>query len=88
MKSRYNIDVFSFSRIAANGDHKMSDAQAEMLEAINRRASIKKAKAMVDQTQQDYIQAEIKEKVQEDMVRKVNQKQADKAMDVSLLDRV
>lgn len=61
----------------------MSDVQADMLEAINRQASIKKAKAMVDQTQQEYVQAEMKDKVQGDMIRKINQKQADKAMDVS-----
>ena len=61
----------------------VSDAQVEVLEQIARKASIKKAKEMADTTQQEYILAEQKARAQEDTVRKIHQKQADKAMEVS-----
>ena len=60
----------------------MTDAKADMLEAINRRANVQKVKDLVDSTQQDYIQAEVKARVQEETVRKVNQMRVDQAMDV------
>ena len=54
-----------------------------VLEEINRQASVKKVKELVDTTQKEYISADAKARVQEDTMRKVNQKQADMAMDVS-----
>ena len=63
----------------------LSDAQAEVLEQITRKASIKKAKEMADATQREYILAETKARAQEDTVRKIHQKQADKAMEASLV---
>lgn len=60
----------------------MSDAQAEVLESIARRASKMKAKELSDATQQEYILAEAKARSQEEAMRKVHQKQVDKAMDV------
>ena len=61
----------------------VSDVQAEVMEQVVRKVSIKKAKEMADATQQEYILAEQKARVQEDTVRKIHQKQADKAMVVS-----
>ena len=61
----------------------VSDAQAEVLESIARRASKKKAKELSDATQQEYILAEAKARSQEAAVRKIHQKEADKAMEVS-----
>lgn len=66
----------------------MSDAQADLLEAITRQGNVKKAKDLVETTQQEYIQDEIKARVQEETVRKVHQKQADKEMDVRTLGLV
>ena len=60
----------------------MSDAQAEVLESIARRAGKKKAQELYDTTQQEYILAEAKARSQEEAMRKVHQKQVDKAMDV------
>jgi len=42
------------------------------------------AKEQADSTQREYVQAEVKTRVLEDTVRKVNQKAADLAMDVSV----
>lgn len=61
----------------------VSDAQAEVLESIVRKASKKKAKELFDKTQQEYIRADAKARTQEEAMRKVHQKQVDKAMDVS-----
>jgi hypothetical protein len=60
----------------------VSDAQVEVLESIARRASKKQANELSDTTQQEYILAEAKARSQEEAMRKVHQKQADKAMDV------
>ena len=62
----------------------VSDAQATVLEDINRRANRKSAHEMEDAVKQEYIQAERKSRAQEEAVRKVHQKEVDKAMDVSL----
>ena len=72
-------------RISESGSSPVgaSPAQAEVLEEIVRKASIKTAKEMADAQQQEYIQAEQKARAQEQAMRKVHQKQADKAMDVS-----
>lgn len=72
-------------RISESGSSPIgaSAAQAEVLEAIVRKASIKTAKEMADAQQQEYIQAEQKARAQEQAMRKVHQKQADRAMDVS-----
>ena len=61
----------------------MTDAQADLMEAINRKAGVKKAKDLLDTAQQEYVQADLKARAQEETVRKVNQKVVDKAMDVS-----
>lgn len=58
----------------------VSDAQAEVMEQIVRKANIKQAKDMADATQQEYIVAEQKARAQEDTVRKIHQKEADRAM--------
>ena len=63
----------------------VSDAQAEVLESIVRQASKKKAQELLNATQQEYIMAEAKLRSQEEAVRKIHQKQANKAMDVSRL---
>lgn len=63
----------------------VSDAQAEVLESIVRQANKKKAQELSNATQQDYIMAEAKARSQEEAVRKIHQKEADKAMDVSHL---
>ena len=72
-------------RISESGSSPVgaSAAQAEVLEEIVRKASIKTAKEMADAQQQEYIQADQKARAQEQAMRKVHQKQADKAMDVS-----
>lgn len=72
-------------RISESGSSPVgaSPAQAEVLEEIVRKASIKTAREMADAQQQEYIQAEQKARAQEQAMRKVHQKQADKAMDVS-----
>ena len=62
----------------------MSDSQVIVLEEISRKSNIKVAKEQADSTQREYIQADTKARVLEDTVRKVNQKAADLAMDVSL----
>ena len=54
-----------------------------MLEQIVRKANVKLAKEMADTQQQEYIVAEKKARAQEETMRKVHQKEADKAMDVS-----
>ena len=71
-------------RVKESEGSSLSDSQVTILEQINRRASIQKAKELVDSTQKEYIQAEAKARAQEDTVRKVHQKQADVAMDVSV----
>lgn len=66
----------------------VSDAQVEVLESIARRASKMKAKELSDATQQEYILAEAKARSQEEAMRKVHQKQVDKAMDEEQRQRV
>ena len=63
----------------------VSDAQAEVLESIIRQASKKKAQELSEATQREYVQAEAKARYQEEAVRKIHQKEANKAMDVSHL---
>ena len=63
----------------------VSDAQAEVLESIVRQASLKKAQELSKVTQQEYVMADAKARSQEEAVRKIHQKQADRAMDVSAL---
>lgn len=60
----------------------VSDAQVEVLESIARRAGKKTARELANATQQEYIQAEAKARSQEEAVRKIHQKEVDKAMDV------
>lgn len=48
-------------------------------------ANIKESKRMFDETKKEYEIAAQKSKAQEEALRQVNQKQADRAMDVSLL---
>lgn len=75
-------------RITEEGNHVVSDAQVEVLEAITRKASIKKAKKMADDTQKEYIQDEAKARSQEAAVRKAHQKEVDKAMAVRERERI
>ena len=72
-----------YSRMADKSEHPLTDAQANVLEDITRKVSIKKAKEMTDATQKEYILEQMKSKAQEDTIRKVNQMKVDKAMDVS-----
>ena len=58
----------------------------EVLEQIRRKANVKLAKEMADSQQQEYILAEQKARAQEETMRKVHQKEADKAMDVSAME--
>lgn len=46
-------------------------------------ANVKEAKAQKDATQKEYEQDEIRARAQEDAIRQVNQKMADKAMMVN-----
>lgn len=46
-------------------------------------ANVKEAKAQKDATQKEYEQDEIRARAQEDVIRQVNQKMADKAMMVN-----
>lgn len=80
----YVIFCNDHRRVSEKNGHTVSDSQVTVLEAINRRASIKDAKEQAESTQKEYIQAEAKARAQEDTVRKVHQKQVDLAMDVSL----
>ena len=64
-------------------DSTYSEAKGEVLSEITRKASIKKAKELAEETQQEYVMAEQKARVAEETVRKVHQKMADAAMDVS-----
>lgn len=66
----------------------VSDAQAEVLESIVRQASKKKAQELSSTTQQEYILAETKARSQEEAVRKIHQKEADKAMDEERKHRI
>ena len=59
-----------------------SEAKGDVLSELTRKASIKEAKQLADATQQEYVRAEQKTRAVEDTVRKVHQKQADRAMDV------
>ena len=54
-----------------------------MLESIAREAGKKEAKIMAETARQEYMTAEAKTRSQEETMRKVHQKQADRAMDVS-----
>ena len=60
----------------------LSLLKSDVLSEINRNASIKQAKEMADSQQLEYVMAEKKAHLQEDMIRKVHQKEADHAMDV------
>lgn len=59
-----------------------SDVKSDVLSEITRKAAIKEAKELADATQLEYVRADQKSKAGEETVRKVHQKQADKAMDV------
>jgi len=66
----------------------VTDSQVEVLEQIRRKANVKLAKEMADTQQQEYILAEQKARAQEETMRKVHQKEADKAMDQEKEERV
>ena len=73
-------------RVADSSDSNptpFSEVKSEVLTEISRKAAVKEAKQLADTTQQDYILAANKARVAEDTVRKVHQKQADAAMQVS-----
>lgn len=55
-----------------------------MLSEISRKAAIQEAKQLADATQEEYIHAQQKARAGEEMVRKIHQKEADKAMEVSV----
>jgi hypothetical protein len=57
--------------------------KGDVLSEISQKAAIQEAKQLADATQAEYIQAEQKTRVGEEVVRKIHQKEADKAMDVS-----
>ena len=84
------IRVYTLShchrRVAEAGegakDTTYSEAKSDVLSEISRKASIKKAKQLAEDTQQQYIIAERKARSEEETVRKIHQKQADKAMEV------
>ena len=52
---------------------------------ISRKASIREAKQLADATQEDYVRAEQKARTGEELVRKIHQKEVNRAMDVSLI---
>lgn len=60
----------------------LSLLKSDILTEINRNASIKQAKEMADAQQLEYVMADKKVHLQEDMIRKIHQKEADEAMDV------
>ena len=73
-------------RLIENGEPPqgaLSDAKAAVLESIAREAGKKEAKIMAETARQEYMTAEAKTRSQEETMRKVHQKQADRAMDVS-----
>ena len=55
-----------------------------MLSEISRKAAIREAKQLADATQEEYIHAQQKARAGEEMVRKIHQKEADNAMEVSV----
>ena len=59
------------------------EAKGEVLSEISQKRAIKEAKQLASATQEEYIMAEKKARVEEEMVRKVNQRKADHAMEVS-----
>ena len=80
-----NIVHAPHRRIAEAKDTKespYSEAKSDVLSELSRKAAIKEAKELANTTQQEYIRAEQKARVEEDTVRKVHQKQADAAMQV------
>ena len=64
-------------------DPAYSDAKSDVLTQISRKAAVKEAKQLAEATQQEYVRAEQKARVGEETVRKVHQKQADRAMEAS-----
>lgn len=66
----------------------LSLLKSDVLSEINRNASIKQAKEMADSQQLEYVMAEKKAHLQEDMIRKVHQKEADHAMDEEQKERI
>eukprot|EP00731_Ephydatia_muelleri_P017030 Em0010g128a len=66
----------------------LSLLKSDVLSEINRNASIKQAKEMADAQQLEYVMAEKKAHLQEDMIRKIHQKEADHAMDEEQKKRI
>ena len=60
-----------------------SEAKGDVLAEISRKAAIKEAKQLATATQEEYIMAEQKARAGEEMVRKIHQREADHAMEVS-----
>ncbi|XP_065884764.1 golgin subfamily A member 6-like protein 22 [Dysidea avara] len=75
-------------RVAEGDQHKPSDSQVQMLEEITRKANVRDAKAQKDAALDEYVQEEKKARAQEDAIRQVNQKMADKAMASEQCERV
>ena len=78
--------VHACSRIQENGvppEGSISDARNEVLESIAREAAKKEAKSLAEATRREAIVADAKVHAQEETMRIVHQKQADRAMDVS-----
>lgn len=61
-----------------------AEAKGDVLSEISRKAAIREAKQLADATQEEYIHAQQKARAGEEMVRKIHQKEADKAMEVSV----
>ena len=66
----------------------LSLLKSDILTEINRNASIKQAKEMADAQQLEYVMADKKVHLQEDMIRKIHQKEADEAMDEEQQKRI
>ena len=66
-----------------SGSSAFSEAKGDVLSEISRKAAIREVKQLADATQDQYIRAEQKTRAGEEVVRKIHQKEADKAMDVS-----
>ena len=77
---------YVFRRISEGEDSKssaFSEVKGDVLSEIYQKAAIREAKQLADATQAEYIQAEQKTRTGEEVVRKIHQKEVDKAMDVS-----
>ena len=73
------------SESGVSGSSAYSEAKGDVLSEISRKAAIREAKQLASATQAEYVRADQKTRACEEMVRKVHQKEADQAMDVSLL---